>query len=131
MRYEVRKCEKAEGRGTNTYYLLVDVFDTAAGDYTEDFVIQRRATSRRIVTNRDGHLKTTSGTFIDPDSLQIGNEHEWEYETVAVDLAAEFRSVIEASIRRKDAAGRTGSTDTRIRGDGVTVRAIEGREVSR
>ena len=139
MYYAVRKTERVDKAGPNDYYLLWDVWmskaDYDAGKpafYPEDGYVTRAAIGRRVVTNRDGWLKRVDGTFIDPTTVMPESRIEFEYETVNVDLRAEFRDVIERTIRSRASAGKIGSTDRRLRGDGVALTTLtpSSREVS-
>lgn len=116
MYYEVVSCKHLEGGRANDYYLLVDCWLTEFHQeiglppfLTEDFQIQRAATGRRIIRDRRGWLRSVDGQWIDPETRDPERpEPEWAYEDFAVDLRAEFRTVIETTLECQLDAGWSG-----------------------
>lgn len=89
-------------------YILATATD-AGKTLTEEFVIGRQVVGRQIVTNAQGWLKTTSGTFVDPATLDPSQpEPLWEYEAVTQDLKTEILNLLRTSFRSQFDQGFTG-----------------------
>ncbi len=97
-------------------YVLVDFWanrqSLRGGDppvLTNDFLMQLQTTSIRIITNEEGWLKATDGTFIDPATLTPDDpQPEWERETVPRDVAAEIKDNISGYWQRAVESQLTG-----------------------
>lgn len=118
MDIHIDEIQRIGGPNDAPGYLRVYIRVTAtegAKSVTEEFHIGRQVVGRRIVTNAAGWLKTISGTFIDPATLDLLQPMpQWEYEVVVQDLRAEVLAVLRATIRNR--------LDTNWRGDKMRMR---------
>lgn len=141
MDIHIDEIQRISSLGDSPGYLRVYVRVTAtegAKSVTEEFHIGRQVVGRRIVTDAQGRLKTASGQFVDPETLQDTDTYTWQYEPVRQDLRAEVLDVIRATMRRRLDSNWPGDR-VRMRdrlgiGDRTTlplaVRQLQGRVVS-
>lgn len=142
MIYEI--VNKATDAATGELYLVVKFWDdgqdpdTDPPDLINDFVMQLRATRQRIVTDGQGQLKLTDGSFIDPPDIDDDTAYDFEFETVDVDVAARVEKNIlaywdRAKKRNEVAAARVSFVDARRQTDrtdphGVMDKIATGRK---
>ena len=95
---EIRKIDQpGDAPGYLRVYLSVTASD-GVRSITEEFIIGRQMVGRRIVTNALGWLKTATGAFVDPSTLDPSQpEPVWAYEIATQDFKAEILGVMRVS----------------------------------
>ena len=121
MIYVVREIATVEG--TELTYFYVEMWRNRglfiagfAPDLEDEIMIQLRTEQEVIVTNEEGHWKTTAGDFIDPATrsrdMRIPDP-EWERETEAVDVVPIISAKVLAYWNRARARGDAGNHSSR------------------
>ena len=103
-----RITRKAQLRGQlNSLYFEYNVWDSleamnaGVAPDTESHVIQRNWTGQQVVTRADGWMRTATGIWIDPATLDPLTEgrYRWEYEAASIDIGQEVKALIEGNLR--------------------------------
>ena len=128
MYYKVQEIEShADSALTRTIVMFwanrdAYLLDPGTPLFLEEFISDLRNSETHIVTDANGWLKLSNGTFVDPETLNPETAYRFERETVALDPSIQLLDNIESFIEAREAdilAGSLGrsrvNTATRVR----------------